>query len=214
MCAGSRWLETNVVTITVDDVAVARIEDPGAICIGDQVTFHAAANAPGAKYSWNFGSWASPASSSQVSPVVSFNQAGYFTVNLSVTYNGCTSYDKLLIAVSDNPVYCGTAAAAPVNDRMQAANSIRLSSLTSGDSQISVFPNPVSDWLTLRWEKPMEQVAQVEILTVEGRILFSENTTTKTTEFKADLSDFHTGLYLLRIRYEDKEQVVWKVVKN
>lgn len=103
------FLESNIVTITVDDDAVAQISGPDVVCVGDPADFTSLSNGPGAVYSWNFdGGTPATANTQNVSGVV-WNTWGTKTVTLTVTANGCTSTDIFLVSVTNSPTYCGNA---------------------------------------------------------------------------------------------------------
>lgn len=103
------WLESNVVTITVDDDAVAAITGENAVCVGDEVLYEAYDNGPDASYSWDFGPWATPSTSTDQNVLVTWNQAGVVYVTLTVENNGCTSTTEMGVSISDSPVFCGSA---------------------------------------------------------------------------------------------------------
>ncbi len=204
------WLETVPVKITVGDDAVAAIDEPGAICVGDEITFTAAPNGPGATYYWNFGPWASPSTSNEESPTVTWNQSGYPTVSLTVTANGCTSVEHLLIAVSSDPVYCGTAIVAPGNGTAFPA----IQANAAVGEQFQIYPNPISDRLTVEWGKDVQSTVQIEVMGMEGRILLTDKIPADARYFTTDMNRFNAGIYLLRLRYDDGQQKVFKVVKQ
>ena len=110
------WFETNIVTITIDDVAVAEISGPDLVCVGDQVTYSAYNNGAGATYSWNFGSWATPSTSTAQNPTVTWTSAGVAYVTLTVNANGCTSSNVLGVAISNSPLICGSPLVINVNN--------------------------------------------------------------------------------------------------
>lgn len=105
--ACSDWLESNIVEIAVGDDAVAEITGIDHVCVGDQAQYFAANSGTGATYSWNFGPWATPSTSTSQNPIVTWNQAGIVYITLSVTNNGCTSTDQLGVAISNSPIICG-----------------------------------------------------------------------------------------------------------
>jgi hypothetical protein len=205
----TEWLVTDVVTITVDDVAVAVINEPGAICVGDQVTFTAAGNGPGASYLWNFGPTATPPFSNDPAPTVVFNSSSYPAVWLTVTNNGCTSTDQLLIAVSNDPVYCGTAIGSPINGQQSG-----FQTKSRDDVQFQVYPNPVDDHLTIEWGNAVQSAVQVEILSIEGRVLMTDKVGADAYFYHTNLGHLNAGIYMLRLRYNDGEQEVFKLVKQ
>lgn len=110
------WLESNVVEIFVDDIAVAEIAGPDAVCVGDEVAYSATDNGMGASYYWEFGPWATPSASTEQNPIVTWNQAGVIYITLTVEMEGCTSTTELGVAVSDSPVFCGSSMVINTND--------------------------------------------------------------------------------------------------
>jgi hypothetical protein len=111
------WLESNIVTITVADDAVAIIEGIDTPCEGDVVTYTAGgSNSAGATYSWNFGINASPSTATGPSATVTWVEWGLVNITLTVTANGCTSTDVMAVNVSNNPIFCGDGLVIDVND--------------------------------------------------------------------------------------------------
>ncbi len=101
------YLETNIVTKTVDAAATAVIEGPELVCVGDVVTYSAADAGPNATYSWNFGFSANPSTSNQQIVNVVFNSFGVVNITLDVEANGCLATTALAIFVTDSPPLCG-----------------------------------------------------------------------------------------------------------
>jgi len=116
----SDWLESNIVTIEVGDDAVAEITGLDAVCVGDQVTYSATSSGPGATYSWNFGPNATPSTSTQQNPTITWNAYGVVYIQLTVTANGCTSHDELGVFVSNDPINCGNGIVINVNNMADA----------------------------------------------------------------------------------------------
>ena len=129
---------------------------------------------------------------------------------LTVTNNGCTSTDQLLIAVSDNPVYCGTAISNPNNNGQQMG----FASNKLGDALFQVYPNPARDRITVEWDTEVGTDVQVEILSMEGKILSSEKADGTAFMYNADLKHLNAGLYMVRLRHSDGKQEVFKLVKQ
>lgn len=205
------WLETNAVEIKVEQNAVAAIHDPGAICVGDVVTFTAAANGPNAAYYWNFGPNATPSTSTEESPTVVWNQPGYLNISLSVTDNNCTSRDMELIVVSNNPVYCGTAFVAPING----------SDVTNGEAiggskigAVNIYPNPVSEVLNIKWNIATDADLTIELLTVTGQRLLTKTAQGNDFSVEMDVEDVQAGVYLLRVKMSDGVEEVFRMVKR
>ena len=102
------FIETDIITIEVQDVAVASIITPPLpVCVDELVQFMAESNGPNATYSWNFGGGATPMTSTEQNPFVSWNSAAPRLVTLSVTNDGCTSTTDMNITVTMGPVFCG-----------------------------------------------------------------------------------------------------------
>jgi hypothetical protein len=102
------FLETQIITITVGDEAVADIEGPQLICEDQPATYYAAGVGPGAIVEWNFGIGASPATATGTPATVTYSSFGTFHIMLSVTENGCTSTDIFTITSSNSPTLCGS----------------------------------------------------------------------------------------------------------
>jgi hypothetical protein len=205
----STWLESNFVTITVSNVAVADILPTGSICINDPVTFTAAANGPGAVYSWNFGPWATPSTSSQPTVSVVFRQAGVTNVGLTVSRNDCVSTESMSITVSNSPTYCGMGITQPGNGGQSAiAPSVQVA------GQFSAYPNPFSDVLTVAWDAGIESVVSVKLYSVEGRLLHSGLSGDGDLQYLADFGSLFPGVYLLHLQSENGQSAVFKVVKE
>ncbi len=77
--------------ITVKQVPVASFTYPTGCLTSNTVQFNSTA-VPGGSYSWNFGDPASGANntSGQANPTHTYNIFGTYTINMSVTLNGCT----------------------------------------------------------------------------------------------------------------------------
>lgn len=103
------FLESNIVTIVVDDDAVALIAAPDVACVADPVNFTSLNNGPGATYSWNFGDGLPATANTQNVTGVIWNTWGLKTVTLTVTANGCTSTAIHQISITNSPSYCGNA---------------------------------------------------------------------------------------------------------
>lgn len=101
------FLESNIVTITVGNDAVANISAPDVACVGDAVNFTSLNNGPGAVYHWDFGGGIPATSNAQNVTGVIWNTWGLKTVTLTVTANGCTSTAVHQISITNSPSFCG-----------------------------------------------------------------------------------------------------------
>ncbi len=93
-------IESNVVTITVGNEAVAEILAPGTICTKTEITYEAKDNGP-ALYEWDLGLGASPQFVNGRVVKTKYENFGRRTIKLSVTRNGCTSVESRIIFVAD-----------------------------------------------------------------------------------------------------------------
>jgi uncharacterized repeat protein (TIGR01451 family) len=102
----SAWINSNTVKKTVKPVPVSVIstfpaEDNGYLCEFGNYVFKAADAGPGATYTWNFGSFATPQTANGIGPhSVSFNVPGttpYTNVSaiLTAALDGCAASDTL-----------------------------------------------------------------------------------------------------------------------
>lgn len=101
------FLESNQITITVDDDAVAEISGPDTTCVNEPIDFEAATNPSPATYSWTFADGIPATSVEQNVEGVFWTSFGVKTVTLTVENNGCISHDTLLVNVSNSPTFCG-----------------------------------------------------------------------------------------------------------
>ena len=128
------YIESNVVEVLVGNDAVANINAPRAVCVGQNAVFQAANSGAGARVTWNFSGTASVTTSN--SPVVNVSWAtfGNFSVTLTVVRNGCTSTQVGNITVTNNPSRCGgnLVANGTVNDLQQRDVTIRWSAPADG----------------------------------------------------------------------------------
>ncbi len=100
------YLETNIVTIEVGSVAVADIQGPAYICVGETETFHAAQAGAGAVINWTFSGPVTPNSASGTPVQITATNFGIITMTLTVTENGCTSTDIKSLTATNSPIYC------------------------------------------------------------------------------------------------------------
>jgi gliding motility-associated-like protein len=128
-CTGPRA----IVNVTVNDYPVADISASAAGgCAGLDVTFNNNSTL-GGTYSWTFAGGSPASSSAYTPPVISFNSAGTFLVQMNVTVAGCSSSDSLQISVSALPVPAFTVSPAAACSPLLASIT-NLTTLTAGDS--------------------------------------------------------------------------------
>ena len=79
--------------------------------------------------------------------------------------------------------------------------------LSYKDSEISIFPNPASDFIFIKGIEPQNQ--EISIFSIDGRIMIKENI----KHLKVNLSSLNTGTYLFTIN-ENSSLVKIKLVKK
>ncbi len=77
------------------------------------------------------------------------------------------------------------------------------------DAGLRVFPNPVADDLSIRWEVAINRGITVELFDMNGRLLQSRNIDGATKAATLNTSALPAGVYLLRI-----DGAVRRVVKR
>ena len=117
-------------------------------------------------------------------------QADYNTTE-NMRYNVTAMWDGRETELS-NTVYLGP--------------SVGLEETTTSEQALVVYPNPVSDQLTLQGEG----MQHIRLITVTGACVYES--AMKHDEVKIDMTDLPQGLYFLRAQSEDG-MVVKKVVK-
>jgi hypothetical protein len=100
------YLESNVLTVEVGDVAVADISGPTSICVGEEATFQAL-NPGNASVAWNFTGSSSVESATGTTVSTEWATFGSFSVTLTVVRDGCTSTQTRNISVINTPSRCG-----------------------------------------------------------------------------------------------------------
>lgn len=82
----------------------------------------------------------------------------------------------------------------------------------NAQEELVVYPNPVVDELTVQ-NIAIDGNAVIEVLDIEGRVIFSKNVSNVFGNYTIDMSDIESGVYLVRVTAEDSVQKV-RVVKQ
>ena len=69
------------------------------------------------------------------------------------------------------------------------------------DLNLSIYPNPVTDHLTLTFDELIEN-GRVELYDLSGRIVHSSNIQ-KGESHKMAVNDISSGLYIVKVVYQD-----------
>jgi glycosidase len=77
-----------------------------------------------------------------------------------------------------------------------------------GNSDIRVFPNPVTDWL---YVEGMELIQQIDLISADGSIV--RRYQPKTITCSLDINDLNPGLFIVRIKTSSQINA-WKIIKD
>ncbi len=93
------------------------------------------------------------------------------------------------------------------------ANSIE--DINTGKVTLTVFPNPVSDWLNLNLKNNNGGIYSLQIYSLDGRRVYSENFELPSGDFKKpiSMSALSAGMYLLTLSNEH-DRVFTKIIKE
>ena len=72
-------------------------------------------------------------------------------------------------------------------------------SVNAIDAGLVVFPNPVGDVLSIRWDLAMNQQLSLELFDLNGRMLQQKAVAGATKSASLDMTALPSGVYLLRI---------------
>ena len=83
---------------------------------------------------------------------------------------------------------------------------------TALNISLSVFPNPTSDFLTLKVEDYNNEALSYTLLDEQGRLVFNEQITTQDTQVA--MSTLASGSYFINIVQTNKKIKTFKIIKN
>lgn len=83
---------------------------------------------------------------------------------------------------------------------------------TTLNISLSVFPNPTSDFLTLKVEDYNNEALNYTLLDEQGRLVFNEQITTQDTQVA--MSTLARGAYFINIGQTNKKIQTFKIIKN
>lgn len=84
---------------------------------------------------------------------------------------------------------------------------------TNQELDIEFFPNPVIDFFTIRINSEPDTEVIIEIIDIQGKLLFTTQTHEKLT--KIDLSNYSGNIYILSIQNTENEQYsIYKIIKT
>ena len=83
---------------------------------------------------------------------------------------------------------------------------------TTLNISLSVFPNPTSDFLTLKVEDYNNETLSFELLDEQGKLILSEQITNQETQVA--MSTLARGSYFINIVQTNKQIQTFKIIKN
>lgn len=190
------YLESNIVMVEVDDIAVAAIEGPVLVCQGDVVTFYSTGSSDGATYMWEFGPGVVPATAVGETATVTFVSFGSYEVTLTVTKNGCTS-----TAIHDITVTLGS----PFCDGLIDNNTV---------DQLMIFPNPSNSQIRLRLPPTVEQGVSYQIMNNLGERLGHGRLQEGTNTWMLDIEALPFGVHIIEVKTHDGKRYTEKLIKQ
>lgn len=153
------------------------------VCVPTTVTFtNNSLNAT--TYKWDFGDGGT---ATDKNPSHNFTKVGTYTVTLSATGSTCT------------------AKSTPVVVKVDDCTGIK----EINASSISVYPNPASDYLTI---KSAENIVAVQVLDMLGKVVISDSEE-KRNNIQLNVEDLPAGFYFVKINTAAAQKLV-KIVKE
>ena len=137
-------------------------------------------------------------------PNYSLYPYGRWYVGAKLNVTGCSAPEERFKAAS---------AHASSRSNIQYKNTVGIAQLQNNNG-VSIYPNPASKQLTVKFNKPLATNTQINITDVTGRTIMSignkfENNSSATV----DISNLTTGIYFIRIETNSTTQVV-KFIKE
>lgn len=81
-------------------------------------------------------------------------------------------------------------------------------------SKSVLYPNPVQDFLQIKFERPTAQMVRVELYDINGRIFKNSMLALDGQTLNYDASRLNNGLFFMRIIFDDNTSEVFKFVKQ
>ncbi len=83
-----------------------------------------------------------------------------------------------------------------------------------GVKSVKLFPNPASDFLSLKFETPVAKTVKVTVHNIIGNRLEVDSEAIDDYELRLKVKDLPEGVYLLSIKGEDNAQSTFKFLKR
>ena len=180
----------NIVRVKAENPVAQVITNTDTICDHQYVYFSTPPSDLIHQFEWSFPGGV-PSVSTSSTPVIKYNVPGDYDVYMKIS-NGF-GFDSTLIV-----------------------NRIHVNNCTLGveelENSFSVFPNPVKDFLTVKWDGASE-VQHMELFDLSGRSVGAYKMPgSGETEFQLNCSELNPGMYLVSIRYKENN-LIKKIIK-
>ena len=83
---------------------------------------------------------------------------------------------------------------------------------TALNISLSIFPNPTSDYLTLKVEDYNNEALSYSLLDEQGKLVLNEQITNQVTQVA--MSNLARGAYFINVLQENKKIQTFKIIKN
>lgn len=188
----STYRESNMVTITVLDEAVAAITLPDLpICAGERVIFQALENDPGTQYFWDFGPGATPMLAEQAEVEVEWSNFGLRTIELQVYRNNCLSRAVETLMITTGAINCNPV---PLQENRAAVSAVKF----QDQKQWQVYPNPVKDRFNIQiFEPSFNPQSSFSLYNLSGKVCSVDGTKSTAGKLEVDISHLPDGIYFL-----------------
>lgn len=81
------------------------------------------------------------------------------------------------------------------------------------EAAIEYFPNPVVDLLNIHWDSSLN-IVQIGLYDNKGKLLQVKKTSSAENSTILDLSNYSSGLYMLVVFNDKKENKTYKIIKH
>lgn len=83
------------------------------------------------------------------------------------------------------------------------------------ESNIIAYPNPVRDYLQLKWvENPIKQPNNLYLFSMDSKIVFQKQINKKQGQTQVPLHKYPSGTYILLVEYTDGKKESFKIIKT